>query len=236
PLNATGNADGDFRSAWMKVAGATPEVPEPIYDYKSFAGYSGKYGATNDAQGRLLWLYALRTGQNTVPVLVVTWNRADFNELESQINQVVDSVRLGSVKAEPIKTSVTLADLVGAWQSGADSSISYVDSATGAYAGSSIAAHGQGYTIAADGTYTYQFAGVSNRNIVPGPGSGRVEVNQDGIIFTEKTGKVQRYRPVSYQHALNGATVLTLLEASYEFTPANVNFYAERWVRDAARK
>jgi hypothetical protein len=216
--------------------GATAGVPEPVYDYKSFAGYSGKYGMANDAQGRLLWLYTLQTVQSTIPVLVVARNRSDFNELEHQINQVVDSVRLGNVKAQTIKSSVTLADLVGSWRSGADSSINYVDSATGAYAGSSIAAHGQGYRIAADGSYTYQFAGISNRNIVREQGSGRLEVVQDAIVFRDKTGSVRRYRAVSYQHALNGSTVLTLLDANYDVTSANINFYAERWVRDPAGK
>ena len=115
--------------------------------------------------------------------------------------------------------------------------MNYVDSATGSYAGSSIVAHGEGYNIASDGSYTFRFAGISNRQIVRDRGSGTVEVTKEFIVFREKgTNRVTRYRPVSYQPAINGSTVLTLLQDSYEASGPNIAFYGEKWVRDAPKK
>ena len=100
-----------------------------------------------------------------------------------------------------------------------------------------IVAHGEGYNIASDGSYTFRFAGISNRQIVRDRGSGTVEVTKEFIVFREKgTNRVTRYRTVSYQPAINGSTVLTLLQETYEPTGANIGFYGEKWVRDAPKK
>jgi len=49
---------------------------------------------------------------------------------------------------------------------------------------------------------------------------------------TPAKAKLSRYHFISYQTALNGATVLTLLGDQYEANPANVSFYGEKWVRE----
>ncbi|PYT65160.1 MAG: hypothetical protein DMG39_30030 [Acidobacteria bacterium] len=233
---SSGDAEADFSSAWTKIAPHAP-VPEPIYDHTASAGYSGKYGSIWIDDNRFAWLYLLETGQGAIPVLVVTRDRHAFDDLLPVISQVVEGVRIGREKAQPAKTNVTLADLVGQWHSGGDSSLNYVDSATGSYAGSSIVAHGEGYNIASDGSYTFRFAGISNRQIVRDRGSGTVEVTKEFIVFREKgTNRVTRYRTVSYQPAINGSTVLTLLQETYEPTGANIGFYGEKWVRDAPKK
>jgi hypothetical protein len=140
-------------------------------------------------------------------------------------------VRQLPLKAEAPKNSITIADLVGEWRSSGESSLNYV-TASGAYAGSSTVGHGTTYTIAADGSYKSQFAGIANRQIVRGNSVGSVELGQGMIGFRERGGKLSRYHFVSYQTALNGATVLTLLGDQYELNAANVSFYDEKWVRE----
>jgi hypothetical protein len=231
PLRSSGNPDNDFRAAWAKVV-RSMQPPEPIYEHKSLAGYQGRYGSTNtDDNSHYVHLYALAAGGSVLPVLVVTPNRQSFNSLEPVISLFVEGLRQLPLKAQTPKASITIADLIGEWRSSGDSSLNYVTS-SGAYAGSSTVAHGASYTIASDGSYKSQFAGLANRQIVRGNSVGTVELGPGTIGFRERGGKLSRYHFVSYQTALNGATVLTLLGDQYEANPANVSFYGEKWVRE----
>ena len=234
PLRSGGNPDADFRSAWATVV-RTMQAPEPVYEHKSIAGYQGRYGSTNTPDGsHYVHLYVLEAGESMIPVLVITPNRQSFDTLEPVVSLFVDGVRLLPLKAQPLKTSISMADLIGEWRSSGDSSLNYV-TPSGAYAGSSTVAHGSSYTIAPDGSYTSQFAGVVNRQIIRGNSAGKVEVASDTIGFRERSGKLSRYHIVSYQTALNGATVLTLLADQYEANAANISYYAEKWVREPKR-
>ena len=231
PLRSSGNPDNDFRAAWAKVV-RSMQPPEPIYEHKGLAGYQGRYGSTNtDDNSHYVHLYALEAGGSVLPVLVVTPNRQSFNSLEPVISLFVEGLRQLPLKAQLPKASITIADLIGEWRSSGDSSLNYVTS-SGAYAGSSTVAHGASYIIASDGTYKSQFAGLANRQIVRGNSVGTVELGPGTIGFRERGGKLSRYHFVSYQTALNGATVLTLLGEQYEANPANVSFYGEKWVRE----
>jgi len=231
PLGASGNPDSDFRAAWAKVVRSI-EAPEPIYEHRSLAGYQGRYGSTTTADSsHYVHLYVLEAGESAVPVLVITPDRQSFNASEPVISLFVEGVRRVPLKAQPPKTSIAIGDLVGEWRSSGDSSLNYV-TASGAYAGSSTVAHGASYTIAADGSYKSQFAGVTNRQIVRGNSVGTVELRAGTIGFRERGGKLSRYHFVSYQTALNGATVLTVLPDQYEVNSANISFYSEKWVRE----
>jgi hypothetical protein len=231
PLRSVGNPDNDFRAAWAKVV-RSMQPPEPVYEHKSLAGYQGRYGSTNtDDNSHYVHLYALEAGENVIPVLVVTPDRQSFNSLEPVLSLFVEGLRQLPQKAQPLKTSITISDLVGEWRSSGDSSLNYVTS-SGAYAGSSTVAHGASYTIASDGSFKSQFAGIANRQIIRGNSVGTVELGPGAIGFRDRGGKVSRYHLISYQTALNGATVLTLLGDQYEATPANVSFYGEKWVRE----
>ena len=231
PFGSSGNPDGDFRAAWAKVV-RSMQAPAPIYEHKSLAGYQGRYGSTStDDNSHYVHLYALEAGGSVLPVLVVTPNRQSFNSLEPVISIFVEGVRQLPLKAQPPKASITIADLVGEWRSSGDSSLNYVTS-SGTYAGSSTVAHAASYTIAADGSYKSQFAGLANRQIIRGNSIGTVELGLGTIGFRERGGKFSRYHFVSYQTALNGATVLTLLGDQYEANSANVSFYGEKWVRE----
>ena len=231
PLRSSGNPDNDFRAAWAKDV-RSMQPPEPVYEHKSLAGYQGRYGSTNTPDNsHYVYLCVLEAGEGVIPVLVITPDRQTFNSLEPVISLFVEGVRQLPLKAQLPKTSITIADLAGEWRSSGDSSLNYVTS-SGAYAGSSTVAHGVSYTIAADGSYKSQFAGITNRQIVRSNSVGTVELGPGTIGFRERGGKLSRYHFVSYQTALNGATVLTLLGDQYEANPANISFYGEKWVRE----
>jgi len=230
PLRSTGNPDNDFRAAWAKDV-RSMQVPAPIYEHKSAAGYQGRYGATNtDDNSHYVQFYALETGQNVIPVMAVTPNRQTFDAMLPIISLFVEGIRQLPLKAQAPKDSLTIADLVGVWRSSGDSSIDYV-TASGSYAGSSMVAHGVTYTIAQNGSYKSQLAGLSNGQIIRSNSVGTVELGP-GIIGFRERGKLARYHFISYQTALNGATVLTLLGDQYDASGANINFYGEKWVRE----
>ena len=231
PLKSSGNAEADFTAAWTQVVRSMPP-PEPIYDHTSPVGYSGRYGSVYTPDGsHYVHLYVLEAGSSAIPVLVVTVDRRTFNDLQSAISLFVEGVRRAPLQAEPVKTTVALADLVGEWRSGGESSVNYVTS-SGAYAGSSTVAHSSSYVIASDGSFTYHFAGVTNRQTVRGQGSGQVELGEGFLTFREAQDRVNRYHIISSQTALSGATILTLLGDAYEPTPANIGFYGEKWIRE----
>src|SRR2546422_4638450 len=162
---SSGDAEADFSSAWTKIAPHAP-VPAPIYDHTASAGYSGKYGSIWIDDNRFVWLYLLETGQGAIPVLVVTQDRHAFDDLLPVISQVVEGVRIGPEKAQPAKTNVTLADLVGQWHSGGGSSGEYLDNAPRRNARRSLVAPRRGYSISSDGRHTLRFPGISNSHNV----------------------------------------------------------------------
>ncbi len=176
-------------------------------------------------------LYVLEAGSSAIPVLVVTVDRRTFDGQSLGISLCVEGVRRAPLRAAPAKPSVAQADVVGEWRSGGESSVNYV-TPSGTYAGSSTVAHGSTYVIASDGSLTYRFAGVTNRQTVRGNGAGRVELG-DGFLTLREPPQdhVTRYHIIAYQMALNGATVLTLLADAYEPTGVDVGFCGEKWIR-----
>lgn len=230
PVHPSGNAETDFRDAWTQLLGDTPA--EPVYSYASPVGYSGTYGGFAETPYRRF--YVLEAGSAAVPVLAVSRDRATFDDHSVAISVFIEGIRHAPLRAEPVKTTITLADLAGEWTSGGESSVNYVTS-SGTYAGSSTVAHGATYVIASDGSYTYRFAGVTNRQIVRGEGGGRVELGEGTLTFREPAqNRVERYSIIAYQTALSGVTVLTLLDAQYPTTGANVAYYGEKWIRAGA--
>lgn len=62
--------------------------------------------------------------------------------------------------------------------------------------------------------------------------SGNVEV-KDGLIILRPEAKncIARYHVISCLSGVDGSTVLTLLQDTYEPSTASINSYAEKWVR-----
>ncbi len=233
PERSSGNAEADFVTAWRAVLrpAANEGLPTPIYDLHG-NGYQGKYASTF-SDGRLQWMYILESGKSAIPVVVLASDRQIFDELEFMIRQVVESVRLAPAKASAPKNNITVADLKGEWRHSADSSVDYVSS-SGAYVSSSSVFYGETYQIAADGSYAYQMAGMSNRNIVREKETGVVELGE-GLVIFKSSKHTRRTHFISYQQALNGSTVLTLLGDQYPISGPNIGMYGEMWVRAAGK-
>jgi hypothetical protein len=127
--------------------------------------------------------------------------------------------------------------MVGDWKTGGASVVSYVNGSTGAYAGTSVTFAGDYYSIAADGRYKYSFQGLSGGSVIRAAAAGTVEFSGEFVVFHERpSGKLTRFRFVSYEQGLTGATLMTLLPEAYAITGSNIALYAARFVRDAPGK
>ena len=93
------------------------------------------------------------------------------------------SVRMAPLKASPIRNTITMADLPGEWHAGMANARMFYDRYTGAYAGSSTTAYSARYTIAGNGSFTYEMGGVWNDRPVQDKDTGTVQLGGDLIIF-----------------------------------------------------
>jgi hypothetical protein len=212
---SSGNANSDLNSAWQKImlaGGAYSGYPlQPYPDVAHTVGYPGKRAdASSINRATYTRLYVLETGKSFVPVVVMSNDGQVLNSLEYVANALLGSVRLAPLKASPVKTNLTLADLAGDWTSGMASSLSYFNTTTGQFAGSSNSAMGAGYHIAANGSFTYKMTGVVGNSSASDADTGVVELGGGFITFRGRN-HVVRYRFLNLQTALNGDIVLTLL-------------------------
>ena len=241
PQPSSGNADRDFALAWRALVetDARLSLPSPIYDVRGSVGYAGKWsGGAVANRTKEAALYVLQPGRGTfVPVVVVGPNRAVLDALGETVRMVIGSVRIAPLRAAPIKTRIEVADMVGDWKTGNASVVSYVNGSTGNYAGTSVTFAGDYYSIAADGRYSYKFQGLSSGSVVRAAAAGTVEFSSDLVVFHERpSDKLTRFRFVSYEQGLTGATLMTLLPDAYPVTGSNIALYAARFVRDAPAK
>ncbi len=238
PIKSTGNVEQDFAIAWRYIVERNPQASVPSsYEIRGLPGYSGRVGSsTLDNRTKNAFLYLLETGKSFIPVTILTPNRTVYDNYEGTVQQVVSSVRLAPLQALPMKKNITLADLVGDWKHGGADVITYVNSTTGNYAGTSTAYVGEFYTIAADGSYAYNLQAMSDGHVVREKSSGQVEFTSEFIVFHEKpSNKLKRYRFISYQHGLSGASLLTVLGERNEPTSSNISMYSDKFVRDPAK-
>jgi len=215
PWLSSGNANMDLNTAWQKIVlagGAYSGYPlTPYPDIAHTVGYPGKRAdASSINRATYTRLYVLEAGKSFVPVVVMSNDGQVLNSQEYVTNVLLGSIRLAPLKASPVKTNLTLADLAGDWTSGMASSLSYFSSTTGQFAGSSNSAMGAGYHISANGTFTYKMTGVVNSSSASDADTGVVELGGEFVTFKGRN-HVVRYRFLNLQTALNGDIVLTLL-------------------------
>ena len=196
----------------MLAGGAYSGYPlQPYPDIAHTVGYPGKRAdASSVNRATYTRLYVLETGKSFVPVVVMSNDGQVLNSQEYVANILLGSVRVAPLKAAPVKTNLTLADLAGDWTSGTSSSLSYFNTTTGQFAGSSNSAMGAGYHISANGSFTYKMAGVVGNLSASDADTGVVELGGEFVTFRGRN-HVVRYRFLNLQTALNGQTVLTLL-------------------------
>ncbi len=240
PMPSSGDPTADLKTAWTRIVLAGKDYqgmpPLPYYDINHSVGYPGRR-ADDSSVNRSTYtrLYALEAGTSFIPVVAVSPNGQVLNAMEHIAVAFIGSVRLAPLKAQPLKTTITLADLVGHWNHGAASSYDFYNRQTGRYESNASAFYGAGYDIAANGSFTYQMAGMTNGRTVRDQESGVVELSGDLVIFKGRS-HVLRYRFINCQQALDGSTVLTLLAENSEVTALTILRDGDQWTRPAPRK
>ena len=116
--------------------------------------------------------------------------------------------------AGTLKPSITMADLVGTWDSGGASVTTYVDSSSGNYAGTDTTFYGESYTIHPNGTFDHRFAGRTGNHTVREVSNGVISLS-GGYVIVKFTGGERRstykYQFISYMSLPNGGAVLSLI-------------------------
>ena len=238
---SSGDPDADFKAAWQAVVSSVPQFSRSLPGYnpyninKQAVGYPGKYyDGFSDNQQMYIRLYTLETGKAVIPVVVLAPNRQVLDALVHIVEAVVGSVRVAPLKASPIRTSISLADLVGEWHAGSAFAKTYYDRYTGAYAGSSTTAYSARYLVSGNGNFTYEMGGLWNSRPVQDKDTGTVELGGDLIIFKGRSHE-QKYHFINFQTAIDGSTVLTVLAGEEDPARANVAAHGQQLVREAKK-
>jgi hypothetical protein len=215
PMPSSGDAAADLKAAWQRIVLAGPDyhgLPAlPYYDIEHSVGYPGKRAEDSSVnRATCTRLYVLEAGKSFIPVVAVSKDDMALNTQEHIANALIGSIRLAPLKAAPVKTSITMADLVGDWTSGMANSITYYNSSTGQYRSTSNSFYGARYRISPNGAFAYKMTGEMNNRFTSDDDSGMVELSGEFITFKGQS-HVVRYRFLNLQTALNGDAVLTLL-------------------------
>jgi hypothetical protein len=234
PMSSSGDATTDLKTAWQRIVlqgGGYQGFPLlPYTDIAHSVGYHGKRAdASSLNRATYTRLYVLEAGRVFIPVMAVSNDGMVLNVLEYLANAVIGSVRLAPLKASPIRTNLTLADLAGDWKAGAASSLDFYSSSTGQYTGTSNSFYGAGYHIAPNGAFTYKMSGVIANRSASEDDSGVIELGGEFVTFKGHNHMV-RYRFLNLQQAIDGSTVLTFLPP---VELAKISFIrdSESWVR-----
>ena len=113
-----------------------------------------------------------------------------------------------------LKESITMADLVGTWDEGGASVVTYVDSSSGNYSGTNTTFYAESYTIKPNGTFDHKFAGRTANHTVREVSNGIITLS-GGYIIVKFTGGERKtsskYQFVSFMTLPNGGAVLSLI-------------------------
>ena len=123
--------------------------------------------------------------------------------------------------AGPLKESITMADLVGEWNTGGGIATSYVNSATGNYAGTETLISLAAFTIKADGTFDMRTTSRASNQTIREASSGTVTLTNDGYIILRTTsgdgrGTLKKYQFIAYMVLPNGGAVVSLIHVGYD--------------------
>lgn len=229
-----GDIVADLQAGWTRIILAGPDyqgMPASHYQISHSLGYSGEYG-DDTSLSRLTYtrMYVLKARDRFIPVVTVSRDGVTLNSMQHVALDLISTVRLAPLQAQPIRTTISVADLVGHWTHGAASSYDFYNQQTGRYESTASAFYGAGYTIAADGSFTYQMAGMINGHTTRDEDSGVVQLGQDLVVFKGRNHEV-RYRFMNLIQALDGSMVLTLLPDVSDISRLNIIRDRDQWSR-----
>src|SRR5207247_1979089 len=116
-----------------------------------------------------------------------------LKEQEAALDQLLRSLRIPG-GAPPAKPLATMAQLGRNWSTTSSSVTNYVNSYTGAHAGTSIIAYGIYYTMKPDGTFSHIFSGINNSARIKEKSKGTYKLEGDLLLFKESNGRVTKNR------------------------------------------
>jgi len=235
PMPSSGDPTTDLKTAWTRIVLAGKDyqgMPAlPYYDITHSVGYPGRRGDDSSInRSTYTRLYVLEAGRSFIPVAAVSRDGMVLNAMEHVADDFIGSVRLAPLKAQPIKTTITVMDLAGHWNHGMATSSNFYNQQTGRYEGSTSAFYGAGYDIATNGSFTYQMSGMMNSSVVRDQDSGVVELG-GGLVIFRGHSHVVRYRFINCQQALDGSTVLTFLPENSQVSAVTVLRDGDQWSR-----
>jgi hypothetical protein len=206
-----------------------------------------------DAGGgvRLQIYHAVSDGKQAAAAMLVTASEAAVNKYTAGIQALFASLRFtqapnaaakppDSNSAPPAaaatKSQIAVSDVAGYWTHSTSSYADYVSRSSGAYAGSSTIAYGQGYEFAADGTYQYTFTGMMNSVYIREKDSGTWGFEGGHLVIrSRERDRVKTLQIIEYKTAPDGAAFMTLLDVSYPPTAPNIGLYGEKFMRPAKK-
>jgi hypothetical protein len=126
----------------------------------------------------------------------------------------------------PSKTQITAADLVGVWDNGSATGVTYEQLAGGKYAGAWTHFFATEYTLKPNGRYDTRFwATHPVWNDTRGGGQWALE---EGLFVLRASGPVEKYRIAYFETAADGSTTMKLVRPDVVITPYTGG---EMWVR-----
>ncbi len=125
-----------------------------------------------------------------------------------------------------LKETITMADLVGGWDSSAASVQTYVDSSSGNYAGTNTTFYGDLHSINANGSFDYKFTGRTNNHTVRESDSGNVILSGGTITLKFKGRSTYKYQLIAFMTQPNGSAILSLVQLS-----ENAKEYDSEWLK-----
>ena len=238
-----------FASEWKRITSATPTASVPAATRRTLGKrtvYEGAMAVTNDGQAVHAHLIMLDLGSQVVSVLIYTQDAKMLAAYRRQLDWLMSNIQVAASpppaqpapapQARPapgaprMLTTITLADLVGTWRTGAGASTDFYNSTTGNYSGSVTGVYGETLTIKANGAYAKGFSGMVNGHVLKSSSSGTVSLSGGFVVFSD--GKaVRNMRLIDYAIAPDGTVRVRLLDGHYDLTKGNVDFYAEAYVR-----
>lgn len=235
PMTSGGDAEADLKTAWTRIVLAGKDyqgMPAlPYYQITHSVGYPGRRAEDSSVdQSTYTRMYVLEAGSSFIPVVAVSQNRQALDAMEHVADVFIGSVRLAPLRAQPVKTTISVADLVGHWEHGAASSYNFYNRTTGRYESTASSSYGAAYDIEPNGAFTYQMSGMVNGRVAGDKESGVVELG-DGLIIFKGESHVQRFHFISVEQALDGSSVLTLLAENEEVSALTIIRDSDQWTR-----
>jgi hypothetical protein len=130
----------------------------------------------------------------------------------------------------PSKTRITTADLVGVWDNGSATGVTYEQLAGGKYAGAWTHFYATEYTLKPNGRYDARFWATRPLSNWTFGGQWGLE---EGLFVLRASGPVEKYRILTFETAADGSTKMELVRPDVVITAYTSG---EMWVRRASKK